>query len=143
LLQMFQFGVSPQHQICVPTSYNNIRDKKVWGRQNIFFYYIGNLTTILVSQLSMKTAFLHKEAATKFVWHLGTKDPKVGTWTERVNVGTVSSIRIKCSLEWWVVAGNDGATYLCRLWESGNATMLTLQDWMVWNPPPCLANLLE
>jgi hypothetical protein len=58
-------------------------------------------------------------------------------------VGTVSSIWIKCSLEWWVVAGNDGATYLCRLWESGNATMLTLQDWMVWNPPPCLANLLQ
>jgi hypothetical protein len=29
LLQMFQFGVSPQHQICVPTSYNNIRDKKL------------------------------------------------------------------------------------------------------------------
>jgi hypothetical protein len=25
----------------------------------------------------MKTAFSHKEAATKFVWHLGTKDPKV------------------------------------------------------------------
>lgn len=99
-------------------------------KTKLFFYYIANLTTILVSQLSMKTAFLHKEAATKFVWHLGTKDPKVG------NVGTVSSIWIKCSLEWWVVAGNDGATYLCRLWESGNATMLTLQDWMVWNPPP-------
>jgi hypothetical protein len=29
LLQMFQFGVSPQHQICVPTSYNNSRDKKL------------------------------------------------------------------------------------------------------------------